>query len=118
MPFVELTLKSIEDLDEGRVAKAFLHHLKRMVQDCMDRPKEKKSRNLQMELRLKPIVNGDEDAFRVTVGLDLEIDVGNQKFILRPMPDEIEAATARALEDIRGRLAKGLPDSTILFGTP
>lgn len=38
MPFIQLSLESLEHLDDGRVAVAFQHELKRAVQDCIDRP--------------------------------------------------------------------------------
>lgn len=59
MPFVQLTIGSLEELDDGRMAAAFLHHMKRLIQDCHDRPTEKKSRKLMMELTVKPVVASD-----------------------------------------------------------
>ena len=59
---------------------------------------------------------GEEDnVFSVT--LDLEIDVEKQKFVLRPMPDEIEAAIATALDSIKTRLNDALGEP-VLFGKP
>lgn len=55
MPFLELTLTSLEDLDDGRVAAAFAHEMKRAVQDCMDRPGDKKPRVVTLELKLTPV---------------------------------------------------------------
>jgi hypothetical protein len=60
---------------------------------------------------------GEEDV-QFTVGLDLEIDTGNQRFLLSPMPDEIELAIAFALRSIRDRITKELPDVAVFFGTP
>ena len=54
MPFVELDLASLQDLDDGRVAVAFQHELKRAVQDCIDRPADKKPRTVTLELAIKP----------------------------------------------------------------
>jgi hypothetical protein len=59
MPFVELNLASLQDLDDGRVAVAFAHELKRAVQDCIDRPADKKPRTVTLELAIKPIVSPD-----------------------------------------------------------
>lgn len=57
MPFVQLSLTSLDDLDDGRVSKAFLHELKRLVQDCMDRPSDKKTRTLTLELNMTPVIS-------------------------------------------------------------
>jgi len=57
MGFVELSLTSLEELDDGRVSKAFQHELKRAVQDCIDRPGDKKPRKVVLELELVPVVN-------------------------------------------------------------
>lgn len=74
MPFVELKLGSLEELDDGRVAKAFLHHLKRLVQDCNDRPKEKGSRTLKMNVKLTPIVSDDGGTLE-TEGAEAEFSI-------------------------------------------
>ena len=59
MPFVQMTIGSLEELDDGRMAAAFLLHLKRLIQDCHDRPTEKKPRKLLMEMTLKPVIESD-----------------------------------------------------------
>ena len=59
MPFVELSLTSLTDLDDGRVSKAFQHELKRAVQDCMDRPADKNARTITLELNITPVVSTD-----------------------------------------------------------
>jgi hypothetical protein len=55
MSFVELTLASIEDIDDGRVARAYAHELKRIVQDCMDRPGDKNARTVTLKAKVTPI---------------------------------------------------------------
>lgn len=59
MPFLELTLASLDQLDDGRVSKAFLHELQRAVKDCMDRPGDKKPRTVTLELNIKPVVSSE-----------------------------------------------------------
>lgn len=59
MPLVELSLKSLEELDDGRVATAFIHELKRVVLDCMDRPGDATARKVNLEFTLKPIIADD-----------------------------------------------------------
>lgn len=60
MPFVELTLGSLEELDDGRVSIAFGQAMRAAVQDCVDRPAEKKVRTVTLELKLKPIIDTDD----------------------------------------------------------
>lgn len=74
MPFVELTLKSLEELDDGRVSKAFAHELRRAVQDCLDRPRDKKARTVTLELSLTPCVT-DEGGIIEATGADGEFSI-------------------------------------------
>lgn len=62
--------------------------------------------------------NPGEEQNQFGIGCDLEIDSADQEFIFRPLPDEIENATASALNDIRSRLVNALPSVTILYGKP
>lgn len=55
---------------------------------------------------------------KFTIGLSLEIDVAAQRFVLKPMPDEIEVAEDMALAGIRERIEHGLPDVPVFFGRP
>lgn len=59
MALVELNLQSLNDLDDGRVATAFIHELKRVVLDCIDRPGDKNLRKVALEFELTPIVADD-----------------------------------------------------------
>lgn len=59
MTFVQLSLTSLQDLDDGRVLVAFNHELTRAVKDCLDRPGDKNKRIVSLEFALTPVV-GDE----------------------------------------------------------
>ena len=59
MPLMNLSLASINDLDDGRVSVAFTQELRRAVMDCMDRPGDKSSRTITLELKITPVI-GDE----------------------------------------------------------
>lgn len=74
MPFIQLSLESLEHLDDGRVAVAFQHELKRAVQDCIDRPSDKKPRTVTLELAIKPIVAPDSSIIEME-GADGEFTV-------------------------------------------
>lgn len=62
--------------------------------------------------------NPGEEGFVFEIGLDLEIDVTNQRFSVRPIPDEIEHMTAMALGGIYTRINEALPDVPIFYGRP
>lgn len=62
--------------------------------------------------------NHGESEERFTVACDLEIDVKEQKFRFRPIPDEIERVTFQALEGIRGRIAEQLDGVSLFYGSP
>jgi hypothetical protein len=68
---VQLTLESLKDLDDGRVSAAFVHELKRAVQDCMDRPGDKHARSVSLEFKVTPIVADDGSC----EGADGEFDI-------------------------------------------
>lgn len=59
MPIVQMTLDSLNQLDDGRAVIAFQHELKRAVLDCIDRPGDKKPRTVSLEFKLTPIVADD-----------------------------------------------------------
>lgn len=59
MALLQLDLASLNDLDDGRVAVAFMHELKRAVSDCIDRPGDKNARTVSLELKITPVVDAD-----------------------------------------------------------
>jgi hypothetical protein len=61
--------------------------------------------------------NPGEQEFEFQVGLDVEIDAVNQKFIVRPFPGEIDKAVELAIESIRTRLKNNVPGASIFFGS-
>lgn len=63
----ELNLHSLNDIDDGRVAVAFMQELRRAVMDCMDRPGDKTSRVVALEFKLTPVV-GDEGSCEGAIG--------------------------------------------------
>lgn len=59
MPLLELNLANLNELDDGRVAVAFMHELRRVVQDCLDRPGDVSARKVSLEFCLKPVIAED-----------------------------------------------------------
>lgn len=52
-------LKALSTIDGERIAIAFEQALKRVVQDCEDRPGEKKERTVTLSLAVKPRLCAD-----------------------------------------------------------
>jgi len=52
-------LKSLAEIDGGRIAIAFEQALKRVIQDCEDRPGDKKERTVNLSLTVKPVLDAD-----------------------------------------------------------
>lgn len=64
-------------------------------------------------------MNPGEEIVETSIGMDMEIDAKTQRFILRPMPDETEAAIARALASIQQRIGAGLgKEVPVFYGSP
>ncbi len=58
----ELTLENLKELDFGKVDVAFARHLKRAVEDCMDRPGDETARVVRLSFLLKPVKDQDGHA--------------------------------------------------------
>lgn len=52
-------LQSLARIDGGRIAIAFEQALRRVVQDCDDRPGEDRARTVTMSLACKPVLDSD-----------------------------------------------------------
>lgn len=61
--------------------------------------------------------NPGEEVFSLGIGLDLEILTTEQKFVLKPMPGDLEAAIEGAKGSIRKRLVEQLKEAGIFFGS-
>jgi hypothetical protein len=57
----QLTLENLRLLDFGKIGAMFKHHLERCVKDMLDRPGEKKARDVVIRFRMvpNPVVNGN-----------------------------------------------------------
>lgn len=63
--------------------------------------------------------NPGEGDFSTVIALDLEIVTHEQKFLLKPMPDEVDLALAGAMASIHKKLLEGLgTDAPIFYGRP
>ena len=79
MSVKELTLETIGQIDDGRVALAFQAELKRIITDCQDRPGDNAARSLILTLKVVPII--DEAGFCEEVNGEFQVksSVPNRK---------------------------------------
>jgi hypothetical protein len=59
MPFKQFNLAALHDIDDGKAAKAFDRLLARMIEDCNDRPSEKKPRKVTIQVDIIPVAEAD-----------------------------------------------------------
>lgn len=59
MQLQKLTLASLAEIDGGRLNEAFSQALKRVVDDCEDRPGVKKPRTVSIQLEITPVLDQD-----------------------------------------------------------
>lgn len=55
----ELTLATLAEIDGGRLAIAFKQALQRCAMDCDDRPGEKKTRSVTIQVAVEPVLDQD-----------------------------------------------------------
>ena len=63
----DLTLATLADLDDGRIAIVWSRALSRVVEDLRDRPGLKASRKVTLELVLSPISDDRSELYEVEV---------------------------------------------------
>lgn len=51
---IPMTLNSLGELDNGKIVAAFDHELRHVVRDCVDRPGDKSSRVVTLQLNVTP----------------------------------------------------------------
>ena len=54
-----LSLKELAELDDGRIATAFDMAIKRVADDCNDRPGETKPRTVTLQIEIAPVLDVD-----------------------------------------------------------
>ncbi len=65
MAMQKFTLDNLNDLDGGKAALAFEHHVRRAALDCMDRPGDDKARTVVLQISLKPVMEPGGDCVEV-----------------------------------------------------
>lgn len=97
MPFVELNLANMDELDDGRVAAAFQKNVKDAVLDCIDRPTDKNPRVVTLELKLTPVPTSD--------GAVVELEGADGSFKVKLKVPERKSKTYNFRTNKKGQLA-------------
>lgn len=66
-----LGLDTLNILDNGKLVKAFGIEMKRLVQDCVDRPGDSTARKLSMEITITPQQEADGSCERATAEVQM-----------------------------------------------
>lgn len=67
MAFKQFNLAALHDIDDGKAAVAFDRLLQRMIEDCHDRPSDKKARKVTLQIEIVPVPEADGTCDNVEV---------------------------------------------------
>ncbi len=71
----QLSLATLQQVDNGKINAAFDHELKRIIEDCHDRPAMDKPRKLVLEVSVTPNQSTDSDqVYCSSVAMQIRVD--------------------------------------------
>jgi len=78
---LQLSIQSLDELDNGIVALQFLRHLQRAANDCLDRPGDKTTRKVTLEFSFSPVCDqsGTADTAACVAEIKSKIPVHRSK---------------------------------------
>ena len=65
------TLENLENLDLGKASVAFNRQIRRIAEDCLDRPGDVNPRKVTLEIVAKPVTNDDGSCERVKLQIQV-----------------------------------------------
>jgi len=98
MAMRDLSLGSIQHVAGGTVDATFQQQLKRVIEDCGDRPGEKKARQVILIVNVTPIMLQDGAAYDVST--DYEIKSTIPTFISRPVECRVKTGGRAIFNDL------------------
>lgn len=75
MAKMRLTLEKLKDLDYGKIHVVFERHMRRGVQDCLDRPADNKPREILLRFLLVPDTDQNGDCCHIKVEATVTLKV-------------------------------------------
>lgn len=108
---VAFSLESLNEVDAGRIVVAFQHELKRMIDDCRDRPGDKNARTVGLKCAITPILD-IIDKKVICNGVNIEFEITGKVPVRRsrPIPMKVNDKGAYFNTD-----APDNPDQTTFF---
>ena len=105
-----LSLDTVCDIDKQAVKTAFDRELKKMLDDCYERPQDKTARKVRLELLIVPKANDDGTAERVATEFHVTSKMPGRKSQMYDMqlkpngralfnPESLGDASQRTLDD-------------------
>lgn len=71
MPLHQFTLDNLESLDLGKASIAFNQQIRRVAEDCIDRPGDGNARKVNLEILVKPVTEADGTCERVKLQIQV-----------------------------------------------
>lgn len=93
---VTLTLEQLAKIDNGKVAAVFQQELRRVVNDCVDRPTDNKPRKVNMTVSVAP---QESDGVCATVEMEVVVKSSVPDRRTRPYQLEVHARGDVMLND-------------------
>ena len=85
MTRMQLSLDTLKDFDLGKPAVAFEQAMAEAVRNCLDRPGEKKARNVELTVNIKPVLQQDGDVVDVEVDFTIKTKLPPWQTATRPV---------------------------------
>jgi len=80
-----LSLDTLDQFDFGKASAAFSMALEKAVRDCLDRPGEKKAREVSLVAKLTPVLLQDGDVVDCEIGFTIGCGVPKWQTAARPV---------------------------------
>lgn len=108
MPIKEFIISDLREIDGGRISEALKLQLKRVIEDCRDRPNLDKPRKIKLQIEISPTadpktfaLDGINLSFRLNstypnmerVDLNLGCKANGQLFFSEHSPDNFDQKT-------------------------
>lgn len=72
MAVEKFSFESLATIDEGRIREAFNQAMKRIRDDCYDRPGVEKAREVKLVMKMAPLQSGDGSLHSVEVWFEID----------------------------------------------
>lgn len=96
--FRSVTLENLQHIADGSVSMAFQRHIARAVEDCEDRPGDKKSRKVTLELEIVPVQL--QDGSVTEVSMEAKVKSSVPAHVSRPIECKVKQGGKAVFNDL------------------